>query len=102
MIDGRKKSEDTIPTIQEFEGFGELTVGGSVSGGDTTRVVFTVLAMLNDPLVNSYFLAQKMKMTDRMTKTRIFPRDGMALPNGETYTAPQEEVLELPETQETS
>ena len=100
MIDGRKTNEDTIPTIQDFEGIGELTVGGSVSGGDTTRVVFTALAMLNDPLVNSYFLAQKMRMTDRMTKTRIFPRDGMALLNGETYTTPQEEVIALPETQE--
>jgi len=100
MIDGRKTDEDSIPTIQMFEGFGELTVGGSVSGGDTTRVVFTALAMLNDPLVNSYFLAQKMKMSDRMTKTRIFPRDGMVLPNGETYSEPQEEVLELPEAQE--
>jgi hypothetical protein len=102
MIDGRKTDEDAIPTIQEFEGIGELTVGGSVSGGDTTRVVFTALAMLNDPLVNSYFLAQKMRMTDRMTKTRIFPRDGMALLNGETYSAPQVEVVELPETQENS
>jgi hypothetical protein len=102
MVDGRKSNEDVIPTIQEFEGFGELTVGGSASGGDSTRVVFTALAMLNDPLVNSYFLAQKLKLSDRMTKTRIFPRDGMALPNGETYTVPQEEVIELPETQETA
>ncbi len=100
MIDGRKADDDSIPTIQMFEGFGELTVGGSVSGGDSTRVVFTALAMLNDPMVNSYFLAQKLKLSDRMTKTRIFPRDGMALLNGETFSEPQEEVLELPETQE--
>jgi hypothetical protein len=100
MIDGRKTKEDSIPTIQNFEGIGELTVGGSVAGGDTTRVVFTALAMLNDPMVNSYFLAQKMKMSDRMTKTQIFPRDGMSLPNGETYREPQEEVLELPAAQE--
>lgn len=102
MIDGRKANEDYIPTIQEFEGFGELTVGGSVSGGDTTRVVLTALAMLDHPTVNSYFLAQKLKMSDRMTKTIIFPREGMSLPNGETYSAPQVEVVELPETQENS
>ncbi len=102
MIDGIKTKEDLIPTIQMFEGFGELTVGGSVSGGDSTRVVFTALAMLNDPMVNSYFLATKLKLSDRMTKTPIFPRDGMALPNGETFSEPQEEVLELPETQETA
>ncbi len=100
MIDGRKANEDSIPTIQMFEGFGELTVGGSASGGDTNRVLFTALAMLNYPMVNSYFLAQKLKLSDRMTKTRIFPRDGMALLNGETFSEPQEEVLELPETQE--
>ncbi len=102
MIDGIKTKEDSIPTIQMFEGFGELTVGGSVSGGDSTRVVFTALAMLNDPMVNSYFLATKLKLSDRMTKTPIFPRDGMSLPNGETFSEPQEEVLELPETQETA
>ncbi|KKN02511.1 hypothetical protein LCGC14_1116830 [marine sediment metagenome] len=100
MIDGRKANEDLIPTIQMFEGFGELTVGGSVSGGDSTRVVFTALAMLNDPMVNSYFLAQKLKLSDRMTKTKIFPRDGMALLNGKTFSEPQEEVLELPVEQE--
>jgi hypothetical protein len=100
MIDGKKKDEDIIPTIQEFEGFGELTVGGTASGGDSTRLVFTALAMLNDPLINSYFLAQKLKLSDRMTKTRIFPREGMSLPNGETHSLPQVEVVELPETQE--
>ncbi len=102
MIDGRQTKEDNIPTIQEFEGFGELTVGGSAAGGDSGRVLFIAVAMLNNPLVNSYFLAQKLKLSDRMTKTKIFPRDGMALPNGETYSEPQEEVIELPETQETA
>lgn len=100
MIDGKKKNEDTIPTIQNFEGIGELTVGGSAAGGDATRMLFNALAMLNNPLVNSYLLAQKLKLSDRMTKTRIFPREGMALPNGEIYIEPQVEVVELPETQE--
>ena len=100
MIDGIKTNDDTIPTIQMFEGCGELTVGGSASGGDATRILFNSLALLDDPMVNSYFLAQKLKLSDRMTKTKLFPRDGMALPNGETYSVPQEEVLELPEAQE--
>jgi hypothetical protein len=60
------------------------------------------MALQDDPLVNSYFLAQKLKLSDRMTKTKIFPRDGMALPNGETYSEPQEEVVELSDTQETA
>jgi hypothetical protein len=45
-------------------------------------------------------LSNKLKVVDRMTKTEIFPRDGMALPNGEVYEAPAaEEVLNLPETE---
>ena len=102
MIDGKKKNEDTIPTVQYFKGIGDLTVGGSASGGDATRMLFNALAMLNNPMVNSYLLAQKLKLSDRMTKTKIFPRDGMALPNGESYSEPQVEVVELPETQENS
>jgi hypothetical protein len=27
-------------------------------------------------------------MSDRITKTKIFPREGMALPDGETYKEP--------------
>lgn len=100
MIDGRQAKEDTIPIIQMFEGIGELTVGGSAAGGDSGRVLFIAVAMLNDPLVNSYFLAQKLKLSDRMTKTKIFPREGMALPNGETYSVPPVEATELPEAQE--
>lgn len=90
-FDGRSTNEDNIPKVQEFEGFGELTVGGSVASGDITRVLFTVIAMLNDPTVNSFLLANKLKMTDRVTKTKIFPREGMALPNGEVYSEQESE-----------
>lgn len=90
-FDGRSANEDTIPKVQEFEGFGELTIGGSVAAGDVTRVLFTALAMLNDPTVNSFLLANKLKMSDRVTKTRIFPRTGMALPNGEFYSEQESE-----------
>lgn len=85
-IDGRRTNEDLIPQVQEFEGFGELTVGGSVAAGDVNRVLFTSLAMLNHPTVNAFLLANRVKMSDRMTKTVIFPREGMSLPGGETYS----------------
>lgn len=90
-FDGRSANEDNIPKVQEFEGFGELTVGGSVASGDITRVLFTVIAMLDDPMVNSFLLANKLKMSDRITKTTIFPREGMSLPNGEVYSEQESE-----------
>jgi hypothetical protein len=94
-LNGMRANEDIIPEIKEFEGVGELTVGGTVAGGDANRVIFTALSIANDPAVNSYLLANKVKLTDRVTKTKIFPREGMALPNGEIYHLP-EEVTELP------
>lgn len=99
-FDGRGAAEDNIPSVQMFEGIGELTVGGTVAAGDATRVLFTALAVQNDPNVNAYLLANRLKLSDRLTKTKIFPRDGMALPGGEVYSAPQEETLELPAVQE--
>lgn len=99
-FDGRKTNEDLTPTIQGFEGVGELAVGGLVAGGDMNRLIFTALSLLNDPVVNSYLLANKVKMQDRVTNTRIFPRDGMPLPNGEVFSTPQEEEVVLSETQE--
>ncbi len=96
-FNGVSASKDVIPTIKEFEGFGEITVGGSVAGGDTNRVLFTALAVLNNPAVNSYLLANKLTLTDRVTKTRIFPREGMALIVGDVYNEPQAEVVELQE-----
>lgn len=99
-FNGTRANEKMIPTVQKFEGVGELTVGGTVAGGDVNRVVFTTLALLNDPMVNSYLLANKVRLQDRMTKTMIFPREGMALPHGEVFSKPQEEVPELSVEQE--
>ncbi|MBD3260645.1 MAG: hypothetical protein GF334_03040 [Candidatus Altiarchaeales archaeon] len=92
-FDGRRSDEDNIPTVQYFEGIGELTVGGAAASGDVNRILFTSLAVLNNPTVNAYLLANKLKLSDRITKTKIFPRDGMPLPNGEVYQEPQEEVV---------
>jgi hypothetical protein len=92
---GKSSAEDAIPVIQEFEGFGEITAGGSVAGGDVNRILFISLALLNHPIVNSYLLANKVKVTDRTTKTEIFPRDGMSLQGGEVFSVPQKETSEL-------
>lgn len=99
-FDGRRTNEDIIPRVKDFEGFGELTVGGSVAAGDVNRVLFTALAILNSPQVNSFLLANRVKLSDRITKTRIFPREGMALPDGEVFIEPKEEVVDLPAEQE--
>lgn len=73
--------EDTTPTIKNYPGFGDLVVGRS---GDL-KVLVTALCMFNDPQVNQYLLDNKLRLEDRITKTKIFPREGMALPNGEVY-----------------
>ena len=95
-IDEKSSDGDIIPTVQVFEGIGELTVGGSVAAGDSLRLIFTAFAILDNPNVNSYLLANRVKIQDRMTKTRVFPRNGMSLPAGEVYIIPQEEEPELP------
>jgi len=92
-FDGRRSEEDNIPTMQHFEGIGELTVGGAAASGDVNRILFTALAVANNPQVNAYLLANKLKLADRFTKTKVFPREGMALPNGEVYHEPQEEAV---------
>ncbi len=84
--------------IEEFEEFGEITVGGSSSNW---YLLTTALCLLNDPQVNKFMLANKLKISDRITKTKIFPRNGMALPKGEVYEEPEkEEVLTLQEDTE--
>jgi hypothetical protein len=80
-FDGRKANEESIPVIQHYEGFGELVTGGS----DVLKVLTTALCMLDDPRVNQYLLDCKLKLSDRITKTKIFPRKGMSLPDGMTY-----------------
>ena len=79
--------DEKIPSVENFPGVGELTVGGTVAGGDTTRILFTALALADNPVVNQYLLANKLKLTDRMTGTQIFPREGMALPGGEVFSS---------------
>lgn len=91
-FDGRRASEDNTPVIKNYEGFGELMVGGS----DPTKVLFTAICFLNHPAVNQLLLDNKLRLKDRITKTEIFPRDGMALPNGQTYVSPKAEELTLP------
>jgi hypothetical protein len=70
--------------IENFEGIGELTIGI----GSDKHILTTAIVLLNDPTVNKFLLLQKLKLSDRITKTQIFPRNGMALPDGEVYTEP--------------
>ena len=67
--------------IENFEGVGELTIGV----GSTNQILATALVLINHPQANKFLLGQKLKMSDRITKTKIFPRTGMALPDGEVY-----------------
>jgi hypothetical protein len=83
---GSERPADVLK-IDYFEGIGELTVG---VGGQLPTIV-TALCLLDHPVVNKYFLAQKLKLSDRTTKTQIFPRPGMALPDGEVYQEPEVE-----------
>jgi len=70
--------------IDKIEPIGELTIGV----GNNWHIMMTAMCILDSPNVNKFLLAQKLKMSDRITKTKIFPREGMALPNGETYKEP--------------
>ncbi len=91
-----EKPADDIKIV-EFEGVGEITVGGASSNW---YVIMVALCLQDDPQVNKYMLANKLRIVDRMTKTKVFPRAGMALPDGEVYEEPAaEEVLTLPETE---
>jgi hypothetical protein len=82
-------SEDSlgIAAVENFEGIGEITIGI----GDNWRTVMMALCLLNDSQVNKYLLLRKLKLSDRMTKTKIFPREGMALPDGQVYHAEETE-----------
>jgi len=70
--------------IESFEGIGEVTVG---VGSNWHKMIFA-LVLLDNPNVNRYFLSEQLRLTDRITKTKIFPREGMALPGGEEYVEP--------------
>lgn len=91
-FDGRRAGEETTPVIRTYEGFGELVVGSN----DVNKVVFTCLCLLNHPQVNQFLLDSKLVLKDRITKTAIFPRDGMALSNGQTYVSPKIVDVVLP------
>lgn len=88
------KLQDSSPVemikIEHFEGIGDLTIGV----GSNWQILFTTLCIQNHPEANKFLLANKLKLADRMTKTPIFPRKGMALPNGETYKEPIQEKKE--------
>jgi len=92
QFDARRDGEE-IPVVKDYEGFGELVTGSS----DPTRVILTALCMLNDPKVNSYLLDCKLKMSDRITKTQIFPRAGMPLSDGSVFVPPVENPASAPE-----
>ena len=91
-IPNEMQSESPVEVlkVENFEGIGELTIGV----GSNWHILTTALCLLNDPQVNKFLLAQKLKMSDRMTKTEIFPREGMALPNGEIYKEPTQTTKE--------
>ena len=81
-----------VAKIEHFENIGDITIGV----GTNWHIIATALCVLNDPNVNKFLLANKLKITDRITKTKIFPREGMSLPNGQVYSEPSiEEIKEI-------
>ncbi len=73
--------------IENFEGIGEITIGV----GSDKHILTTAIVLLNHPEINKFLLLQKLRLSDRITKTKIFPREGMVLPDGEVYTEPTTE-----------
>ena len=78
--------DDKVPAVLNFEGIGEIMV----SHGNATTALAVAMCLLNNPNVNKYFLASNLKLDDRLTGTRIFPREGMSLPEGETFNEKEE------------
>jgi hypothetical protein len=91
MAEFRSDNPADAIKIEDFEGFGEITVGGTSSNW---YLIFVAFSLQNNPQVNKFLLANKVKLQDRMTKTKIFPREGMALPNGEVYHVPESQDTE--------
>lgn len=82
--DGAKITEDAdAPQIKvvDIEGIGEVMVGH----GDAQATLMLVDCARNDPTTNQILLASNLKFTDRITGTKIFPREGMAMPEGKSY-----------------
>ena len=83
-------------TTQNLTNIGEVMVGGLSTADPVLQRMYVILLALinmNDPFANEALLAQKVKFSDRLTGTKIFPRPGMALPNGQTYTEPEVEEI---------
>ncbi len=79
-------TEELPVTAVNIAPIGELIVGG---GSADVKFVLTALSVLDNPDLNYFFMVNKLKLKDRLTGTQIFPRDGMALPNGEVYKTPE-------------
>ncbi len=92
MVDKLENIPDELQTpspletviIANIEPIGELVMGV----GSNWHIMMTAMCLHDDPNVNKFLLAQKLNMSDRITKTKIFPREGMALPDGEVYHEP--------------
>jgi hypothetical protein len=80
-LNGNSAEAHQLPTIKSYEGFGELVVGRSTD----TKILIIALCMLDNPLVNQYLLDNKLRLSDRITKVVVFPREGMSLPDGIFY-----------------
>ena len=89
MVDNAPEEVKPVDTvrIESFDGVGEVIVG---VGSNWHKLIFAFV-LLDNPNVNQYFLAEQLKLSDRITKTKIFPREGMALPGGEVYAEPTTE-----------
>ncbi len=75
------------PQVVDIEGIGEIMAGH----GSSNSIIVAALCMLNDPRINKYFLASQLKLDDRVTGTRVFPREGMLLPDGEIHVTKTED-----------
>lgn len=74
-------------TILDVEGIGEVMVGHA----DVQATLMLAACAQNNPTINQILLASNLKFTDRTTGTKIFPREGMPLPNGEIYATKTED-----------
>lgn len=82
-----KVTQKILPLkMENIAPIGELMVGGSSAD---YKLYLTALCILDNPNVNNFFLHNKLKFKDRLTGTVIFPREGMVLPNGQTYAVPE-------------
>ncbi len=81
------KIEEPKLTVLDVEGIGEIMVGHA----DVQATLMLAAVAQNNPTINQILLASNLKFTDRTTGTKIFPREGMPLPNGEIYATKTED-----------